>query len=127
MEEIIANVNWIAVIVGAVAAYGLGMLWYSPKMFGAKWMAGAGVSPDSKGPVRHAMVAQAVGTLLLAWVIGITAATDSILIAILIAITISVLIKANGLFGQKGKAAIMVEAGYVIAMVAVMIVAHALI
>jgi hypothetical protein len=37
MEEITANVNWLAVIVGAVLSFVLGWLWYSPKLFGTKW------------------------------------------------------------------------------------------
>ena len=46
MAEITANVNWLAVIVGAIVAYLLGMLWYSPKLFGTTWAAGVGVSFD---------------------------------------------------------------------------------
>jgi len=125
-EEIFMNINWVAVIIGAVAAYALGALWYSPKLFGTGWMKAVGLTPDSKGKVMPAMVTQAVGTFLLAWVIGITETTDSILTAIMIAFTIAVLIKANGLFAGKGSYAIKVEAGYVIAMVAVMVLAHAI-
>ena len=31
MADTTANVNWLAVIVGAVGSYVLGVLWYSPK------------------------------------------------------------------------------------------------
>jgi hypothetical protein len=44
MAEITENVNWIAVTVGAVLAFLLGWLWYSPKLFGTKWAEGAGVT-----------------------------------------------------------------------------------
>lgn len=125
MEELFMNVNWVAVIVGAVLAYALGWLWYSPKLFGKKWMEGIGITPDHNEPMMPAMIAQAVGTFLLAWVIGLTETTDSILTAALIALTIAVLIKANGLFTTKSKYAIMVESGYAIAMVVVMILTHA--
>ncbi len=63
------------------------------------------------------MLAQAVGTFLLAWVIGITATTDSLALAILIALTIAALVKANGFFTQKSKYAIMMESGYILVMV----------
>ena len=126
MEELFIDVNWIAVIVGAIVAYGLGALWYSPKMFGTKWMQGVGIPPDSKETMMSGMIAQAVGTFFLAWVIGITETTDSILTAILIAITIAVLIKANGLFVKKSNYAIAVESGYVLVMVIIMIAAHAI-
>ena len=46
MAEITENVNWIAVVVGAVVSFLLGWLWYSPKLFGIKWAEGAGVKID---------------------------------------------------------------------------------
>ena len=128
MEELTMNVNWLAVCVGAVAAFLVGWLWYSPKLFGTKWAEGVGVTlNDGSSPMMHAMISQAVGTFLLAWVIGITATTDSLALAILIALTIAILIKANGYFAQKSKYAIMVESGFILVMVIVMITAHALI
>ena len=36
MTELTANVNWLAVIIGAVIAFVLGMAWFSPRMFGTK-------------------------------------------------------------------------------------------
>ena len=126
MELIIYSVNWLAVLVGAIAAYALGALWYSPKMFGKKWMKSVGLDENDKGPVMTAMIAQGVGTLLLAWVIGVTETTQNIMLALLIALTIAVLIKANGLFANKGMYAIKVDAGYVVVMVIVMILAQAI-
>jgi len=120
LESIIINVNWVATLVGAVVAFGVGWLWYSQKMFGTKWAEGIGLVGD-----HHAMVAQGVGTFLLAWVIGVTETTGAIALAILIALTISVLIKANGFWSQKSKYAIAVESGYILVMVIIMIAAHA--
>jgi len=56
MEELYMEVNWIAVLVGAVAAYLLGWLWYSPKLFGTKWMAGVGITPDDNTPMMPALI-----------------------------------------------------------------------
>lgn len=128
MEALLVNINWIAVIVGAIAAYGLGALWYSPKMFGKGWMEGVGLTEGDreKGQPVMAMVAQGVGTFLLAWVIGITETTGAIGLAILIAVMVSVLIKANGLFAQKSMYAIKVESGFVLTMVVIMIIAQAI-
>jgi hypothetical protein len=127
MEELMMNVNWVAVIVGAVLAYGLGALWYSDKMFGKKWRDGIGIAVDDQTPMAVAMISQAVGTFFLAWVIGVTATTDSLALAILVALTIATLIKANGLFAQKSKYSIMVESGFILAMVTLMILVHAVI
>lgn len=124
MESLLMDINWIAVTAGAVAAFALGWLWYSDKMFAKDWRAGIGTPAVANMPMMPGMLAQAFGTFLLAWVIGITAATDSLALAILIALTISVLIKANGFFGGKTKYAISVESGYILVMVFIMILAH---
>lgn len=124
IEELFIDVNWAAVVIGAIAAFALGALWYSPKMFGAKWSEGVGLSPGNMGSTMPAMIAQGVGTFLLAWVIGITETTDALAFAILIALTMATLIKANGLWTNKSKYAIIVESGFILAMVVVMILAH---
>lgn len=119
------DVNWLAVCVGAVLAYALGALWYSNTLFGKKWRAGIGISETDTTPMMPAMVSQAVATFLLAWVIGITERTDDLAFAVLIAVTIAVILKAGGLFIKKSKYAIMVDSGFILAMVFVMIVTHA--
>lgn len=127
MSELTANVNWLAVIVSAVAAYALGWLWYSPKAFGPKWAAGVGLppGPPAELPVG-AMTMQAVGTVLLAWVGGITAARNALLTFILIVLTIAALMYASGLFTKKSQYAIHTEAGYVVAMAVVIVIVHAI-
>ena len=126
-EALLVDVNWLAVVVGAAAAFAVGMLWFSPKLFGRKWMTGVGLTPESKTPMMHGMLAQGVGTFLLAWVIGVTETTNAIALAILIALTISVLVKANGFWTNKSHYAIAVESGYILVMVIIMIAAHVII
>ena len=123
MGEITSGVNWLAVTVGAVAAFLLGWLWYSPKLFGVKWAEGVEVSiDDSSGPSGFGMPAQAIGTFLLAWVIGVTAAADALLTIILIVLTLVVLMVAGGKFSQKSGYAIVTETGFIVVMAAIMIV-----
>jgi hypothetical protein len=126
MNEITDNVNWLATIIGAVVAFLLGWLWYSPKLFGEKWAEGVGIKLDGTGPSALAMVAQIIATFLLTWVIGITAASNSLLTAILITFTIVCLMTAGGLFAQKSRYAIITEGGFVIAMAITMIVCQGL-
>ena len=33
------SINWIGAVVGAIAAFGLGAVWYSPAVFGRRWQA----------------------------------------------------------------------------------------
>ena len=125
MTEITANVNWLAVIVGAVVAFLLGWLWFSPKLFGTKWAEGARVNMDEHAMPGPALGIQALGNLLLSWTIGVAAAADHLMFAILIVLTIVCLLAANGLFAQKNRYAVTVEAGFIVSMAIIMIVAQA--
>lgn len=127
MVELTEGVNWLAVIIGTVLSFILGWAWYSPMLFVTKWIEGINVkpNPDAKMPVS-ALVVQLVGTFLLAWLVGITAAHNALAIIILIVLTIIALIVANGIFASKSNYAIATEAGFVAAMAVVMIVVQAI-
>ena len=62
--EIFSNINWLAVLVAAIAYFILGAIWYSKALFGSKWAAVVGLNmndPDkSKG-----MAKMMIGTLVL--------------------------------------------------------------
>jgi hypothetical protein len=126
MEEITANVNWLAVIVGAVLSFLLGWLWYSPMLFGTKWAEGVGVElgAASAMPVG-AMVSQAVAILLLAWLFGVTAGNDALLTIILVVLAIAAFIFSGGMFTNKSMYAVYTETGYIIAIAVVMFVVQA--
>lgn len=122
MGELAEGVNWLAVIIGAILSFILGWAWYSPMLFAKKWIEGVNVkpNPDAGMPVP-AMIVQLLGTFLLAWLVGITAAQNALATIILVFITIIALIVANGLFVSKSNYAIATEAGFVAAMAVVMI------
>lgn len=125
MNELTMSVNWLAVGVGAVLSFALGSLWFSPMMFGEKWAAGVGVDIDNKKEMPiAAMTLQLIGTCLLAWVIGITAASGALMLAILVGLTIGVLLIASGLFDDNGRYAALAEGAFPIAMCAIMILCH---
>lgn len=124
MAEITSGVNWLAVIVGAVVSFGLGALWYSPKLFGTGWMEGVGLSTEDAAGIAAPMTLQTAGTLLFAWTVGVMAARDALLSTVLITATITFLIAANGSFAKKSRYAIMTEAGFIVAMAVVLVVAH---
>lgn len=120
MAELTEGVNWLAVGVGTVLSFLLGWLWYSPWLFANKWMEGVGMKPDGKVEIPP-LIVQLIGTFLLAWVVGITAAQNALLTIILIAAAFVVLIAANGMFSMKSRYAITTEAGFIAAMAVVMI------
>lgn len=123
MGEITTDVNWLAVVVGTVLAFGLGGAWYSPKLFGTKWAEGAGVSTGAEaGQPTSALLVQFAATFLLAWVVGVTAANDALMTIILVSATIVALMAGGGMFSQKNGYAIATETGFVVAMVLIMII-----
>ena len=62
----LAGMNWIAVVVAALAGYALGALWYMPKVFGNAWMAAMGKKPEEQGSPTQALIVSAVTTLVTA-------------------------------------------------------------
>mgnify|MGYP000486395827 CR=1 FL=1 len=127
MSEI-TDINWLATIVGFALSFGLGMLWFSPKMFGKKWAEGVGINPDSPDkPPAGAMIAQAIGTFLLAWVVAVTAKNEALFTIILITLTMVFLAGASAFFTGKNAYARHTEAGFTVSMVVIMIICQAII
>ncbi len=127
MGEITTNVNWLAVIVGAVLAFLLGWLWYSPRLFGTKWAEGVGVDLGAAGDMPvGALVSQIVGLFLLSWVVGVTAASNALLTFILIVLAIACLMASGGMFARKSAYAVRTEVGYLVAAAVVMFLAQAI-
>lgn len=127
MSEIIDGVSWIGVIVGAVATFLVGWLWYSPKLFGVKWAEGAGVDLGnaSEMPVG-AMITNFIGLLLMSWFVGVTATNNALLTVILATLAFTVLAYSGGMFTKKSAYARNVEAGFWIAALVIMFISQAI-
>jgi hypothetical protein len=71
------QINLLAILVAAIANMVLGSLWYSPIMFGKKWMAEAGLTPEkleaakAKGMGRTYGI-MAISTLIMSYVLSNT-------------------------------------------------------
>ncbi|AXI48515.1 twitching motility protein PilT [Sulfitobacter sp. SK012] len=123
----IALMNWTAIVVGTIAAFGLGMIWFSPMMFGKSWAAGShNIQPPASPPIM-AMVIQFVGTALLALVVGITETNQAIMTAVGAILAVTFVVAGMDLFSQKSGKATVIDAGYVVASGALMILAQGLI
>lgn len=58
--------NWLPVIVSTVVYFGLGAVWYNPKVFGTAWMGESGVDPnDEAAKARMPMVMGVTVVLIL--------------------------------------------------------------
>jgi len=119
------DVNWLAVVVGVIAAFALGFLVYGPLGFQKRWAEGTRISPEppAKMPMGS-MGVQIVALALLASVVGITATTDSLGLAILAILAVAAQSASVGAWAQKSGFAITVDTGYAIGCGALMIVAQ---
>jgi hypothetical protein len=125
MAELTNGVSWIGVIVGAVAAFIAGWIWYSPKVLGKKWAEGNGIEMGtaSEMPVG-AMVSQALGLFLMSWFVGVTAASNALATVILATLAFTVLAYSGALFLKRNSFSRNVDAGYWILALVVMIIAQ---
>lgn len=125
MEEITANVSWTAIIVGFIAAYVVGMLWYGV-LFQKAWTRGNDLPErPEKFPVG-ATILQAAGTFFYSWVFGITAAREMLLTIILVVLAIACLVGAGALYRLRPPGVAVIDAGYVVAMGVVLFLAQAI-
>ena len=81
--DLLGDVDWLAVIVAAVAYFVLGAVWYAPPIMGKAWMAAGGMQDmrgTSERPGPGIYVVPLIGSLLSAIALGMIAlatATDS--------------------------------------------------
>lgn len=76
--ELTADINYVAILVAAVANMAIGMFWYSPAGFGKQWMALTGMKmPQTpkeaalfKQKATTAMVGSFVASLIMAYVLA---------------------------------------------------------
>ena len=113
MNELFVNLNWIGLIIGAVIAFSLGGLWYSPHMFGLKWAEGSGINIVDDHPLP-ALLVQGIGTFLFAWLLAIVLVSGGLAVAILAVITVSAILAGGCLFSNKNSYAVITESGFVV-------------
>lgn len=83
--ELLGDVDWLAVILAALAYFVIGAIWYAPPLFGRAWMAAGGI-PDPReggggGPGPAIYAVPLVGSALSAIALGMIAlasGTDTI-------------------------------------------------
>lgn len=120
------DLNWLAVLAGTAAAFAFGMAWFSPRLFGRTWSSGShGITAPERAPVG-AMALTFAGLFLLALVVGMTETAEAIGTAIGAILAAAALVAGMDLFSQKSAGATAVDAGYVAASGALMIVAQAI-
>lgn len=125
MTELTMDMNWIGVVAGAILAFIAGWLWYSRWLFGLRWAKVVGVDHSQKPPL-FPMGLQILGLFLMSWFVGIMAREGLLLATILVTLASVILGYAGETFARQAADAKLVNGGYWLAAVAVMIVMQAL-
>ena len=116
------DVNWLAVVLGALAGFVVGGVWYGPIM-GKKWMGAVGLTEEQikQGNMAAIYGGAFVFSLLASWTLAHTFASYSVewspMVKILTAFGVALgfvvpAIGTNYLFSQKGKTLFFIDAGY---------------
>ena len=73
--ETLGQLNWLAVIVGAVIYFVLGALWYAPAFLGRRWQRSIGWDPERTPPQMNPMTyaVPALAYLVMAIAVGMLA------------------------------------------------------
>jgi hypothetical protein len=104
-----AGVNWVAVVVAAVAGIIVGFVWYAPPVFGRRWARAAGIELPAAGQAQPATYAGAVViALVTAYVLavlsqGLGAATlvDGAIVGVLVWLGFVATWFASGVFFER--------------------------
>ena len=91
----LSQVNWLAVIVGALVYFALGALWYSPMLFARPWQRSIGWDESRTPPQQSAMtyIVPLVAYLVMAVAVAVLAAatgTDELVEGIVLGLVLGV-------------------------------------
>lgn len=73
--DVLSDLNWLAVLVAALAYFAIGALWYAPPVFGRVWTAAGGMSMPEAGtrPSPAIYLTPLIGSVLSAVALGMLA------------------------------------------------------
>ncbi len=125
---VLAGINWLAVIVAAIAAFALGGFWYSMKVFGATWMREIGLTEETASNTNMTLT---YGTTFVLQLLAATAlaacmpADGSWLTGLKTGLVVGVFWVATAygttyLFEQRSLRLFMINAGYYVVLFAIM-------
>jgi len=127
-----ADINFFAVIVGAVMNMIVGFVWYSPQVFGKQWMKAIGKKQkdfeNMKGEANKAYALSFVGALVMSFVlahvvyyVGSTNFIEGFIIGFLMWLGFVAPISFNScLFEKKPQGLVLINTGYYLAALIVM-------
>ncbi|MCB9487271.1 MAG: DUF1761 domain-containing protein [Deltaproteobacteria bacterium] len=124
------TINWFAVLVAGLLCMPLGMIWYSPKTFGTRWMAYVGLTPEKAKEDFHPImiVKSLIANLILAFFLAVffdwlmvADVAKGLMFGILFGLAFSVCLQASHYIWEKRPVGLFViVAGYDITQLAIM-------
>jgi hypothetical protein len=125
----VSSFNWIAIVFAGVAAWIVGAIWFSPPVFGKRWMAALNITQTGNPAPAFvgALVIAIIGAIVLRWVLGIANATNAvegIEVALLIWFAFIMLTSLPSILFAKGSRAVfaIVQGQHVVAMIVMAII-----
>src|SRR5688500_16392657 len=111
------HVNWLAVIIAAVAGVVIGFIWYLPQVFGRRWAREGGIELPSSGDVSPLIyLFSVVQALVQAYVVALFAGGHGIVNGAIIGFVLWLLIAATTyssvLYERRSRAYWAINTGY---------------
>jgi hypothetical protein len=126
MVELTSGINWSAVVAGASLSFLSGWLWYSPRFLGSRWASAVNVEYSKTLPVAP-MAMHFAGMVLLSWFVGVMAREGMLATTILLTIAVAVLGYAEDGYVKVRTDGKLINAGFWVVMVMVMVASQALV
>ncbi len=98
--DALAELNWLAVIVGGLVYFALGALWYSPVLFARRWQRSIGWDPERTPPEMNPMtyavpfvayLVMATAVAMVAKAVGSDNVADGIVLGLVLGIGLSLM------------------------------------
>jgi Protein of unknown function (DUF1761) len=124
LNDLLSNLNWLHVLVAAVAYFALGAIWYSPVLFSKPWIKAHKIDVSNKEEVQKGMALIMIGSfiLMLLSTIGLgivyqlipaVGLTGAVKTGLFVGLTFSTPAVAIGyLYNKKPLAAYLIDCGY---------------
>jgi hypothetical protein len=128
VSHALSLVNWISVVLATIAAFGLGVLWYSNRLFGKRWLQEIGLTEETvekSHMVRTfatTIVLQFISATALAVVLGPDSGwLEGLQLGLIVGICwVATSYGITYLFEQRSRCIFMINAGYYIVLFAIM-------
>lgn len=119
------EINWLGVLIATVAGMVLGAVWYSPLLFGNRWMKCLGKTPETIGSATLPMIGSvlacslsATGVAILFSLVGANSLSDALSLGVVLGLFIIFpALLSDNLFCGWGNTLLLIQSGYRIASV----------